>query len=71
MLVTVTGYWLLVAATLPVTEAVLSIWQPGRKALLTTDALEVATSAVLEQLVDGEWHPIAFESLKLAASERH
>ena len=50
---------------------VLSIWQPGRKARLTTDASEVATSAVLEQLVDGEWHPVAFESRKLAASERH
>ena len=50
---------------------VLSIWQPGSKARLTTDASEVATSAVLEQLVDGEKHPIVFESLNLAASERH
>ena len=35
---------------------VLSILQPGSKAQLTTDASEVATLVVLEQLVDGEWH---------------
>ena len=50
---------------------VLSIWQPGSKALLTTDALKVATLAVLEQLVNREWHPVAFESRKLAALEQH
>ena len=27
--------------------------------------------AVLEQLVDGEWHPVAFESRKLAVLELH
>ena len=31
----------------------------------------MATLAVLEQLVDGEWHPVAFESRKLAALEQH
>ena len=50
---------------------VLSIWQQGSKARLTTNASEVATSAVLEQLVDGEWHPVVFESWKLAESEQH
>ena len=50
---------------------VLSIWQPGCRAWLTTDALEVATSAVLEQLVDWKWHPVVFKSLKLAVSEQY
>ena len=50
---------------------VLSIWQQGHKALLTINTSEVATLAVLEQLGDGEWHPVAFESWKLAASELH
>jgi len=50
---------------------VLRIWQPGLQTRLTTDASEVATSAVLEQLVGTDWHPVAFESRKLAESERH
>ena len=45
---------------------VLWLWDPARPTRLTTDASEVATSAVLEQLVDCSWHPIAFESGKLA-----
>jgi hypothetical protein len=48
---------------------VLRIWQPGLRTRLTTDASEVATSAVLEQLVGTDWHPVAFESRKLAESE--
>ena len=49
----------------------LRILQPGLRTRQTTDASEVATSAVLEQLVGTDWHPVAFESRKLAESERH
>ena len=34
-----------------------------------TDASEVAARAVLQQLIDGEWHPIAYFSKKLKPQE--
>ena len=48
-----------------------SLWDTSRPTHLTTDASELAVSGILEQPDDqGSFHPIAFESRKLAAPER-
>ena len=51
---------------------VLLTFDPARRAVLTTDAGSIAVAAVLAQPDDsGHQHPVAYESRKLAAAERH
>ena len=51
---------------------VLRTFDPGRRAVLTTDASSVAVAAILTQPDDdGHQHPVAFESRKLTAAERN
>ena len=51
---------------------VLRTFDPGRRAVLTTDASGVAVAAILTQPDDdGHQHPVAFESRKLTAAERN
>ena len=51
---------------------VLRTFDPGRRAVLTTDASGIAVAAILTQPDDeGRQHPIAYESRKLTATERN
>ena len=44
-----------------VKEPVLVLWQPGRPTRVEVDASGFATGgALLQQLEDGSWHPVAF-----------
>jgi hypothetical protein len=51
---------------------VLRTFNPGRRAVLTTDASGITVAAILTQ-PDGEGHqhPVAYESRKLTAAERN
>jgi len=54
------------------TSPVLRTFDPGRCAVLTTDASGVAVAAILTQPDDaGRQHPVAYESSKLAVTERN
>jgi transposase InsO family protein len=48
---------------------VLTHFQPGAPLRVETDASQFAIGAVLSQLVNDEWHPIAFMSRKLKGAE--
>jgi len=51
---------------------VLRTFDPARRAVLTTDASNVAVAAILTQPDDeGHQHPVAYESRKLTAAERN
>jgi hypothetical protein len=51
---------------------VLRTFDPTRRAVLTTDASNVAVAAILTQPDDeGHQHPVAYESRKLTAAERN
>ena len=51
---------------------VLRIFDPSRRAILTTDASGLAVAAILTQPDDeGRQHPVAYESRKLTAAERN
>ena len=51
---------------------VLRTFDPARRAVLTTDASNVAIAAILTQPDDsGHQHPVAYESRKLTAAERN
>ena len=51
---------------------VLRTFDPGRRAVLTTDASGIAVAAILTQPDDeGQQHPVAYESRKLTAAERN
>ena len=51
---------------------VLRTFDPARRAVLTTDASNVAVAAILTQPDDeGHQHPVAYESRKLTATERN
>ena len=53
------------------TAPVLRTFDSGRRSVLTTDASEMAISAVLTQPDDdGQHHPVAYESHKLTAAEQ-
>jgi hypothetical protein len=53
------------------TAPVLRTFDSGRRSVLTTDASEMAISAVLTQPDDdGQHHPVAYESRKLTAAEQ-
>ncbi len=50
----------------------LRTFDPNRRAVLTTDASNVAVAAILTQQDDeGLQHPIAYESRKWTAAERN
>ncbi len=50
----------------------LRTFDPTRRAVLTTDASNVAVAAILTQPDDkGHQHPVAYESRKLTAAERN
>ena len=44
---------------------------PDAPTCLTTDASDTAVGAVLQQYVNGTWHPISFFSRKMTATESH
>ena len=51
---------------------VLRTFDPARRAVLTTDASNIAVAAILTQPDDeGRQHPVAYESRKLTAAERN
>jgi hypothetical protein len=51
---------------------VLRTFDPARRAVLTTDASNIAVAAILTQPDDaGHQHPVAYESRKLTAAERN
>ena len=51
---------------------VLRTFDPARRAVLTTDASNIAIAAILTQPDDeGHQHPVAYESRKLTAAERN
>jgi hypothetical protein len=51
---------------------VLRNFDPARRAVLTTDASNIAVAAILTQPDDdGRQHPVAYESRKLTAAERN
>ena len=51
---------------------VLRTFDPARRAVLTTDARNVAVAAILTQPdEEGLQHPVAYESCKLTAAERN
>jgi hypothetical protein len=51
---------------------VLRTFDPARRAVLTTDASNVAVAAILTQPDDqGHQHPVAYESSKLTAAEQN
>ncbi len=54
------------------TSQVLRTFDPGRHAVLTTDASRIAVAAIQTQPDDeGRQHPVAYESRKLTAAERN
>jgi hypothetical protein len=54
------------------TAPVLRTFDPARRAVLTTDASNIAVAAILTQPDDdGLQHPVAYESRKLTAAERN
>jgi hypothetical protein len=54
------------------TSPVLRTFDPGRRAVLTTDASSIAVAAILTQPDDeGRQHPVAYESSKLTVAERN
>lgn len=48
---------------------ILRHWDPRRPTRVETDASNFAISAILSQLVDGQWRPIAYWSRKLTDAE--
>ena len=51
-------------------EAVLLVHpQPHAATCITTDALNLAVGAVLEQFINGQWKPISFFSKKVSPAE--
>ncbi len=53
------------------TAQVLRTFDPGRRSVLTTDAIQTEISAVLTQPDDdGHHHPVAYESRKLRGAEK-
>ena len=51
---------------------VLRTFDPARRAVLTTDASNIAIAAILTQPDDeGHQHPVAYESRRLPAAERN
>ena len=56
----------------PSSAPVLCTFDPARRAVLTTDASNVAVAAILTQPDDeGHQHPVAYESRRLTAAERN
>ena len=55
----------------PVTESpVLQIFDPNLPIRVTSDASKDGLGAVLEQLINENWHPVAYTSRSLTLSER-
>lgn len=52
-------------------EPVLRIFDPSRKSRISTDASDKAVAGVLEQEIDGQWHPIAYTSRKMNPAEKN